>query len=88
MAAGAVGERLALVVGGGVVRIAVAIEIWEVRGDERRAFAGRILAKGDLAHDGFVGKPDPSGIPAGTRPGIGWARTYRLSTRHACAAAA
>jgi hypothetical protein len=61
MAAGAEGERLALVVGGGVVRIAVAIEIWEVRGDERRAFAGRILAKGDLAHDRFVGKPDPSG---------------------------
>ncbi len=60
MAAGGEGERLALIVGGGVVRLAVAIDKWETQ-DGRRAFSGQILQKGDPAHDRFVGKPDPSG---------------------------
>jgi hypothetical protein len=60
MAAGAEGERLALIIGGGVVRVAVAIDEWAAKGG-RRAFAGRVLQKGTPAHDRFVGKPDPSG---------------------------
>lgn len=60
MAAGVEGERIALIVGGGLVRLAVAIDEWAAE-DGRRAFAGKILHKGDTAHDKFVGKPDPSG---------------------------
>jgi hypothetical protein len=61
MAEGAEGERLALIVGGGVVRLAVGIDKWAPPEDGRRAFAGRILNSGDPVHRRFVGQPDPSG---------------------------
>ncbi len=60
MAAGAEGERLALIISGGVVRLAVAVDKWAVQ-DGRRAFTGRILQEGQPAHTRFVGQPDPSG---------------------------
>lgn len=61
LAAGAEGERYALILGGGLIRVAVEIDAWTTEAKGRRSFTGRILGPGDPLHDRFVGKPDPSG---------------------------
>lgn len=61
LAAGAEGERYALIVFGGSVRVAVEIQEWQIEASDRRSFTGRILGDGDAVHDRYVGKPDPSG---------------------------
>jgi hypothetical protein len=62
LGAGAEGERLALIIGGGIVRVAVEIDEWTREdGGGRRSFTGRLLGPGDAVHDRFVGQPDPSG---------------------------
>jgi hypothetical protein len=52
-------ERYAIVVAGGLCRMAIEITEWRQEGD-RRAFAGRILQPGNPVYDRFVGEPDPA----------------------------
>ena len=61
LAAGAEGERYALIVFEGTVRVAVEIDEWKIEASGRRALSGRVLADGDAVHDRFFGKSDPSG---------------------------
>jgi hypothetical protein len=44
----------------GLVVMAIAIEEWATDEQGRRAFAGTILGPGDLVHDRYVGRPDPT----------------------------
>lgn len=54
-------ERHAIVVAGDKVVLAIRISEWAPqRDDQRRAFAGTILKRGDPVYDKFVGKPDPA----------------------------